>query len=133
MIDVFHSVLPNGGDIVISHESTTYRPEMEWIAARLNQRHAVVPQSWDDSGSVRNFTSAEVNGPGYSWRVVPAENYEPQDGRGVYRFFELFDLPNISGIADTLCANAEGRINITPSINPYLEERLWFALFLLQP
>ena len=31
MLDGFQSVLPNGGDIVISEESATYRPEMEWI------------------------------------------------------------------------------------------------------
>src|SRR5438876_8399768 len=133
MLDGFQSVLPNGGDIVISQESTTYRPEMEWIAARLNQTSAVVPQSRDDSGSVRNFTSAGINDPGYTWRVVQAENYEPQHGRAVYRFFELFDLPNIPGIENTLHANAEGRITITPPIKPYLEEKMWFALFWIQP
>src|SRR5438045_6583930 len=34
MLDGFQSVLPNGGDIVISHEAATYRPEMQWSAAR---------------------------------------------------------------------------------------------------
>ena len=77
--------------------------------------------------------SAGVNAPGYSWRVMPAENYEPHDGRAVYRFFELFDLPNIPGIENALRANAEGRITITPPIKPYLEEKMWFALFWLQP
>src|SRR6266487_5607864 len=38
MLDGFRTVLPNGGDIVISQEAATYLPEMEWIAARLNQR-----------------------------------------------------------------------------------------------
>src|ERR1700739_4906885 len=38
MLDGFRSVLPNGGDIVISQESATYRPEMEWVAARLEGR-----------------------------------------------------------------------------------------------
>src|SRR6201982_3255689 len=37
MLDGFRTVLPNGGDIVISQESATYRPEIQWIAARLNQ------------------------------------------------------------------------------------------------
>ena len=133
MLNGFRSVLPNGGDIVISQESATYRPEMEWIAARLNQRNAVVPQSRDDSGFLRNSQAAGVNAPGYSWRVVPAENYELQEGRAVYRFFELFDLPNIPGIEKTLRANAEGRITITPPIKPYLEEKMWFALFWMQP
>jgi hypothetical protein len=133
MLDGFRSVLPNGGDIVISQESATYRPEMEWIAARLNQRHAVVPQARDDSDSLRNFTATGITDPGYSWRVVPAENYQPQHGRSVYRFFELFDLPNILAIENTLRANAEGRITITPPIKPYLEEKMWFALFWMQP
>ena len=35
MLDGFKSVLPNGGDIVISQEAATYRPEMEWTAARM--------------------------------------------------------------------------------------------------
>src|SRR5436189_2237657 len=39
MLDGFESVLPNGGDIVISQEAATYRPEMEWIAAQLKDRH----------------------------------------------------------------------------------------------
>jgi hypothetical protein len=114
MRDGFKSVLPDGGDIVISQEAATYRPEMEWIAARLNQ-----------TSNVKHQTSL--------WRVVPAENYEPHDGRAVYRFFELFDLPNIPNIDNTLRANAKGRITITPPIKPYLEEKMWFALFWMQP
>jgi hypothetical protein len=114
MLDGFRSVLPNGGDIVISRESATYRPEMEWVAARLNQ-----------TSNIEYQTSP--------WRVVPAENYEPQKGRAAYRFFELFDLPNIPGIENTLRANAKGQITITPPIKPYLEEKMWFALFWLQP
>ena len=110
MLDGFHSVLPNGGDIVISLEAATYRPEMEWIAARLKDRHRDL-----------------------EWHVVAAENYEPQDDRAVYRFFELFDLPNIPNIDNTLRANAEDRITITPPIKPYLEEKMWFALFWMQP
>src|SRR5216110_3434747 len=38
MLDGFRTVLPTDGDIVISHEAATYRPEMEWVAARLNQK-----------------------------------------------------------------------------------------------
>src|SRR5213082_692542 len=108
MLDGFATVLPNGGDIVISEESATYRPEMEWIAARLKER-------------------------GLDLRVVAAENYEPKDGRAVYRFFELFDLPNIPKIDRLLRANAEGRVTITPPIKPFLEEKMWFALFWLKP
>jgi hypothetical protein len=110
MLDGFQNVLLNGGDIVISQEASTYRPEMEWIAARLKDRHR------------------DLN-----WPVIAAENYEPQDGRAVYRFFELFDLPNIPNIDNLLRANAEGRVTITPPIKPFLEEKMWFALFWLKP
>src|SRR6266436_7851928 len=64
MLDGFRSVLPNGGDIVISQEAATYRPEMAWIAARLIQ-----------TSNIEHSASSTV------WRVVSAENYEPQDGR----------------------------------------------------
>src|SRR5438045_8635569 len=30
MLESFRTALPNGGDIVISQEAATYRPEMEW-------------------------------------------------------------------------------------------------------
>jgi len=110
MLEGFRAVLPEGGDIVISREAGTYRPEMKWIAARLKDRHSE-----------------------FNWRVLEAENYEPQNGRAVYRFFELFDLPNIPKIENTLRANADGRITITPPIKPYLEEKMWFALFWMHP
>ena len=38
MLDGFRSLLPDGGDIVISEEASTYRPEMNWVAAQLNAR-----------------------------------------------------------------------------------------------
>ena len=147
MLEGFRTVLPNGGDIVISQEAATYRPEMEWIAARLNQKmldagSASADEKGDassvstpgfDRGPYHKASPAAITKPGYSWRVVAAENYEPQEGRAVYRFFELFDLPNIPGIDKTLRANAEGRVTITPPIKPYLEEKMWFALFWMQP
>jgi len=110
MVDGFQSVLPSGGDIAISQEAATYRPEMEWIALRLKDRHRDL-----------------------DWRVAGAEDYEPKDGRAVYRFFELFDLANIPKIDSLLRANAEGRVTITPPIKPFLEEKMWFALFWLKP
>jgi hypothetical protein len=131
MLDGFQTVLPKGGDVVIAEESATYRPEMEWIAARLKNRQPVAGVA--DPGSKAKSTPAGATAPGYSWRVVSAENYEPQDGRDVYRFFELFDLPNIPNIDQTLRAVAEEKIKITPPIKPYLEEKMWFALFWMQP
>ena len=124
MLDGFQSVLSNGGDIVISQEASTYRPEMEWVAARLNQRRTPNSESFREQAAERLTPN---------WRVVAAEIYEPQDNRPVYRFFELFDLPNIPKIDNLLRANAEGRITVSPPIKPFLEEKMWFALFWLKP
>ena len=110
MLEGFKSVLPEGGDIVVSKEAETYRPEMKWIAAQLNALN-----------------------PDHSWRVFDAENYEPQNGRNVYRFFELFDLPNLPRVGELMNAAAEGRVSVTPPFKPYLEEKMWFALFWMQP
>ena len=53
--------------IVVSEESATYRPEMEWIAQQL--------------------------GPRYQVRDAQFSAFAPGDA--VYRFFELFDAPNV--------------------------------------
>ena len=110
MFDGFDTVLPRGGDILISKESATYRPEMEWLVRQLNARF-----------------------PERSWKVEPAENYQPETGRDVYRFFELFDLPNLPGISALMDAAGRGEVTVTPPFKPYLEEKMWFALFWLQP
>jgi hypothetical protein len=110
MLDGFRGLLPDGGDIVISQEAATYRPEMNWVAARLNEKHS-----------------------GSEWRVVEAEIYEPRPGRNAYRFFELFDLPNLPRISALLAAVRDGSVKITPPIKPFLEEKMWFALFWMEP
>jgi hypothetical protein len=110
MLDGFRSLLPEGGDIVISEESSTYRPEMNWVAAQLQKKH-----------------------PEFEWRVVEAETYEPIVGRNVYRFFELFDLPNLPRISALMNATKDGAIRVTPPFKPYLEEKMWFALFWMRP
>ena len=110
MLVGFRTLLPDGGDIVISEEASTYRPEMNWVAAQLNAKH-----------------------PEHDWRVADAETYEPKSGRNVYRFFELFDLPNLPRISALLDAVGDGSVKITPPIKPFLEEKMWFALFWMQP
>ena len=110
MLDGFRSLLPEGGDIVISEEASTYRPEMNWAAAQLNQNH---PES--------------------EWRVIAAETYEPSVGRNVYRFFELFDLSNLPRVSALMDAARDGAVRVTPPFKPFLEEKMWFALFWMQP
>lgn len=110
MLDGFRSLLPEGGDIVISEEASTYRPEMNWVAAQLSQRN-----------------------PAFAWRVVDAETYKPTSGRNVYRFFELFDLPNLPRVSELMSAAGSGAVRVTPPFKPYLEEKMWFALFWMRP
>ena len=117
MLEGFKSLLPNGGDVVISEEAATYKPEMEWVAAQLNGAEA----------------SSVASLQGRGWRVCAAETYEPISGRAVYRFFELFDLPNLPRVPALMEAVKSGDVLITPPFKPYLEEKLWFALFWMRP
>jgi hypothetical protein len=110
MLEGFWSLLPEGGDIVISEESSTYRPEMNWVAGQLHKKH-----------------------PEFEWLVVDAETYQPTPGRNVYRFFELFDLPNLPHISELMNAAKDGAVRVTPPFKPYLEEKMWFALFWMRP
>lgn len=109
MLDGFASILPKGADILISQESSEYRPEMEWLSEKLNSR----------------FSSINFN-------VLDAEQYQISD-RDVYRFFELFDLDNIPSANDLFEAAANSQIDITPPFKPYMEEKMWSALFHSRP
>ena len=91
------------GDIVISEEAGAYRPEMEWMAARVGAR------------------------------VVEADDLPTDLRASTYRFFELFDLPNIPGAMPLLQEVAEGRRKMSPPPKPWIEEKLWFGLFWLRP
>jgi hypothetical protein len=122
MLDGFRSLLSEGGDIVISEEASTYRPEMNWVAAQLNARRSTPPLQ-------HSITPPSDVG----WRVVDAETYEPTAGRNVYRFFELFDLPNLPRVSELMSAAGSGAVRVTPPFKPYLEEKMWFALFWMRP
>ncbi len=104
MIDGFASIVDGGADILVSQEAEGYRPEMEWLAERLPGR----------------------------WRVEDAESYALGD-RAVYRFFELFDLPNLPAAPEWMAAAAEGRMRVTAPFKPWLEEKLWSALLWSHP
>jgi hypothetical protein len=91
----FASILPEG-DVLISEESATYRPEMEWLVG------------------------AE--------RVKSVEDYAPSD-KPAYRFFEAFDFPKL----EKFRAGWQPGHPLTPPLKPYLEEKLWLALFWSRP
>jgi len=64
-------------------------------------------------------------GPG---RVHAAETYRAT-GAPIYRFFEGFDWEKLA----TLRESGSGIEKMTPPLKPYLEEKLWLALFWLRP
>lgn len=99
MIDGFRSLMPEGGQILISEEADDYRPEMAWLAEQL----------------------------GEAWSVARAETYSAGH-ETLYRFFELFDWKNIPAIKHLAQAAAAGQTSITPPFKPHLEDKLWLAL-----
>ena len=100
MLDGFRSLMPEGGDILVSEESVDYRPEMDWLAGQL----------------------------GDEWKTEAAENYK-ECGRDIYRFFELFDWEAIPYFRQLAEKCAEGTASVTPPFKPHLEDKLWLALF----
>ncbi len=100
MLSGFKSIFTQDrADILFSTESKDYRPEMEWLTSRLEG----------------------------DFQVKDAETYFPTD-RDIYRFFELFDLPNIRGAEAIATAASQDKLHITSPFKPWLEEKMWSAL-----
>ena len=86
--------------IIVSEEAATYRPEMSWLCEQLGSRFTVHDSRFNDFA----------------------------DGDAVYRFFELFDLPNVANSKRIFELAAEKRICLTPPPKPVFEEKMLFAL-----
>ena len=86
--------------IIVSEESATYRPEMQWLAEQLGLRFTIHDSRFDQFS----------------------------DGDAVYRFFEMFDLANVPNSKQILELAIEKRIRLTPTPKPIFEEKLLFAL-----
>jgi hypothetical protein len=127
MIDGFASIFP-GGDIVISDEASTYRPEMRWLADQLNRRPHPPSGNADAAPRWRVSDGSEAS-------VLPSLSAARREGRpaGFYRFFEHFDLSNVPAAPVLMAAAREGRAHVTPPFKPYMEEKMWFALFWMPP
>lgn len=109
MIDGFKGILPKGADIVISNEAKDYKPEMEWLNEQLNEGHR------------DNY-----------YDVLEAESYEVKN-KDVYRFYELFDLENITSSDEIFQHAADDKIEVTSPHKAFLEEKMWSALFHSKP
>jgi hypothetical protein len=87
--------------IVVSEEAKTYRPEMEWLADQIGNSKFKIQNS-----KFEGFA----------------------EGDAVYRFFELFDLPNVPNAKQIFELAAEKKIRLTPPPKPMFEEKMLFAL-----
>jgi hypothetical protein len=87
-------------NIVVSDEAQTYRPEMNWLANQLGARF-----------HVRDSRFADF-----------------KDGEAIYRFFELFDLPNIANSKQIIETALAGKIHLTSPPKPIFEEKMLFGL-----
>ncbi len=101
MRDGFGSIFGDATHVqlVVSAESASYRPEMEWLA----------------QGDAR-----------FQVRDTAFVDFQPGDA--VYRFFELFDLPNVANAGQIFAMAARKEIRLTPPPKPIFEEKLLFAL-----
>jgi hypothetical protein len=86
--------------IVISDEAQTYRPEMNWLAGQL--------------------------GPRFQVRDGRFAQFKP--GEAVYRFFELFDLPNVPNANKIIDMARTGEMQLTAPPKPIFEEKMLFGL-----
>jgi len=106
MIRGFESIFGDAKQvhIMVSEEAATYRPEMEWLAGQLNER----------KHRTFNIQHSTFN--------------DFAEGEAVYRFFELFDLPNVTNAKQIFELAAEKKIRLTPPPKPLFEEKMLFAL-----
>ena len=101
--------------LVVSDESNDYRAEMEWLAAQLQAQNCPVyclhPKDlrFDEEGLLVETGAQRVR--------VDA----------VYRFLELFDLPNIPKAELILYFAKKNALRLTPPPKAYLEEKMWLA------
>jgi hypothetical protein len=103
--------------ILVSDEAATYRPEMEWLASQLRLR----------GRRVHVFHPDEVMPLGDT--ICVGVDGTPQKVDVIYRFWELFDLANVSIAEYLLTASEEAQLSLTPPMRPFQEEKLNLALF----
>lgn len=104
--------------LVVSDEASTYRPEMDWLAAQLQASgRRVYCLHPDDLFPVGPDLCADIDG-------------DPANVDIIYRFWELFDLPNIPIAPEVLQRLEDGQpLRVTPPMRYIQEEKLNLALF----
>ena len=88
-------------NIVVSEEAATYGPEMAWLAGQIGPERFKVRD-----GGFKEFS----------------------EGDAAYRFFELFDSPNVPNAGMLFELAREKKLRLTPPPKPIFEEKMLFAL-----
>lgn len=103
MVEGFESIFGDAPEahIIVSEESGTYRPEMEWLASEIDDER---------------------------FHVHDSEFSDFREGDAVYRFFELFDLDNVDCSEALINAALRKDVQLTPPPKPILEEKMLLAL-----
>lgn len=103
--------------ILVSDEAATYRPEMLWLAEQLQRRgRRVFCLSPDAVFPLGGELFFDVDGT-------------PEKIDVIYRFFELFDLPNLAAAPHIMEAWEGGHVAVAPPMRHIQEEKLSLALF----
>lgn len=103
--------------IVVSEESATYKPEMDWLASRLQMLgYRVFSLHTDQVFPLGGALYFDIDG-------------NPEKIDVVYRFFELFDLANIKTSQYIVEAWENDEIALDPPLKPFFEEKSGLALY----
>ena len=99
--------------IVVSEEASTYLPEMQWLAEKLNSLGY-----WIKVCSPSDLQILE------SGVFLSGEKIDL-----LYRFWELFDHEQVPEMKELAKLVEGGKLSITPPMRPFQEEKLSLALF----
>ena len=102
--------------IVVSDEAKDYRPEMGWLSKELTARGL---ETYRIEPREIRFTEGKL--------LLGTEGGDRSIGL-IYRFYELFDLPNIPKNELIQYAAKKSWVTITPPYKPALEEKAAFGL-----
>ena len=103
--------------ILMSDETRTFRPEMEWLARELRMLgRRVHVYHTDEIIPLGETICVDVEG-------------EPQKIDVIYRFWELFDLDVMPAAGSLIKALDNSQLVLTPPMRPFQEEKLSLALF----
>lgn len=103
--------------ILVSEESATYKPEMDWLAEQLQfEGKRIFSLRTEEVFPLGGALYFDIDGT-------------PEKIDVVYRFFELFDLGNIDTAQYVIEAWENDEIALDPPLRPFFEEKAALALY----